>query len=164
MLDTVLRTLQVLTNSICPASDLQSQYLTHRVWSCSLYLKIYTIMSLWWLVIINYAQFGASLVTQQVKTLPAMQETAVWLLGWEHPLEKRQAPHSVFLGFPGSSCRNEFTCNSGALGLIPGSGRFLGGGHGDSLQYSCLENPQGQRSLVGYSSQGCKKSRTRLSD
>ena len=27
------------------------------------------------------------------------------------------------------------------LGLISGSGRFPGGGHGNSLQYSCLENP-----------------------
>ena len=27
------------------------------------------------------------------------------------------------------------------LGSIPGSGRFPGGGHGDPLQYSCLENP-----------------------
>ena len=27
------------------------------------------------------------------------------------------------------------------LGLIPGSGRFPGGGHGNPLQYSCLENP-----------------------
>ena len=26
-------------------------------------------------------------------------------------------------------------------GLIPGSGRSLGGGHGNPLQYSCLENP-----------------------
>ena len=26
-------------------------------------------------------------------------------------------------------------------GLIPGSGRFPGGGHGNLLQYSCLENP-----------------------
>ena len=27
------------------------------------------------------------------------------------------------------------------MGLIPGSGRCPGGGHGNSLQYSCLENP-----------------------
>jgi len=27
------------------------------------------------------------------------------------------------------------------MGLIPESGRFLGGGHGNPLQYSCLENP-----------------------
>ena len=28
------------------------------------------------------------------------------------------------------------------LGLVPGSGRSLGGGHGNPLQYSCLENPR----------------------
>ena len=37
------------------------------------------------------------------------------------------------------------------LCLIPGSGRFPGGGHGNPLQYPCLENPHGQRSLAGYS-------------
>ena len=31
--------------------------------------------------------------------------------------------------------------NEGGIGLIPGSGRFPGGGHGSPLQYSCLENP-----------------------
>ena len=45
-------------------------------------------------------------------------------------------------------------------GLIPGSGRSPGGGHGNPLQYSCLENPCGQRSLDGYSPQGCKESNT----
>ena len=38
----------------------------------------------------------------------------------------------------------EFTCNAGATGdtgSIPGLGRSLGGGNGNSLQYSCLENP-----------------------
>ena len=34
---------------------------------------------------------------------------------------------------------------------IPGLGRSPGGGHGNPLQYSGLENPHGQRSLVGYS-------------
>ena len=28
------------------------------------------------------------------------------------------------------------------VGLITGSGRFPGGGHGNPLQYSCLENPK----------------------
>ena len=41
-------------------------------------------------------------------------------------------------------------------GSIPGSGRSPGGGHGTPLQYSCLENPHGQRSMVGYSPWGCK--------
>ena len=35
--------------------------------------------------------------------------------------------------------------------LIPGSGRSPRGGQGNPLQYSCLENPHGQRSLAGYS-------------
>ena len=35
-------------------------------------------------------------------------------------------------------------------GLIPGSERSPGGRHGNPLQYSCLENPHGQRSLAGY--------------
>ena len=30
------------------------------------------------------------------------------------------------------------------VGLIPGSGRSPGGGHGDPLQYSCLEKPLGR--------------------
>ena len=43
-------------------------------------------------------------------------------------------------------------------GSIPGSGRFPGGGHGNPLQYSYLENPHGQRSLAGYSPRGRKES------
>ena len=42
-------------------------------------------------------------------------------------------------------------------GSIPGSRRSPEGGHGDPLQYSCLENPHGQRSLVGYGPKGCKE-------
>ena len=32
--------------------------------------------------------YGASLIAQLVKNLPAMQETLVQFLGWEDPLEK----------------------------------------------------------------------------
>ena len=52
------------------------------------------------------------------------------------------------------------TVNAGDIrdrGLVPGSGRSPGGGHGSPLQYSCLENPYGQRSLVGYSPWGHKE-------
>ena len=38
----------------------------------------------------------------------------------------------------------ESACSAGAAGdarLIFGSGRSAGGGHGNRLQYSCLENP-----------------------
>ena len=54
-------------------------------------------------------------------------------------------------GFPGGSDGKESTCNAKDLGSIPELGRFPRGGHGNSLQYSCLENPHGQRGLVGYS-------------
>ena len=36
-------------------------------------------------------------------------------------------------------------------GLTLEAGRFLGGGHGNPLQYSCLEHPDGQRIVAGYS-------------
>ena len=60
--------------------------------------------------------------------------------------------------FPGGSDCEESACNAGDLGLIPGLGRSPGGGHGNPLQCSCLENPHGQRSLAGYSPWGQKES------
>ena len=64
----------------------------------------------------------------------------------------------VFRGFStGSDCK-ESACNVGDLGLIPELGRSPEEGHGNPLQYSCLENLLGQRSLVGYSPWGCKES------
>ena len=64
------------------------------------------------------------------------------------------------LGFPGGSDGKESACSEGDLGLFPGLGRSPGGGHGNPLQYSCLENSHGQRSLVGYSLWGLKESDT----
>ena len=43
------------------------------------------------------------------------------------------------LGSPGGSDNKEFACNTGDLGLIPGSGRSHGEGNGNTLQYSWLE-------------------------
>ena len=60
-------------------------------------------------------------------------------------------------GFPGGSAAKESACNAGDLDSTPGLGRSPGGGHGNALQYSCLENPHGQRSLVGYSPWGRKE-------
>ena len=59
------------------------------------------------------------------------------------------------VGFPGGSAFYE-----GDLGLLPGLGRSPGGRHGNLLQYSWLENPHGQRSLVGYNPWGHKESDT----
>ena len=47
------------------------------------------------------------------------------------------------MGFPAGSVHKESACNAGVTGdsgLIPGLGRSSGGGHGNLLQYSCLEN------------------------
>ena len=54
----------------------------------------------------------------------------------------------------------ESACNVGDLGPIPGFGRSPGGGHGNPLQYSCLENLHGQRSLADYISRGHTESNT----
>ena len=53
--------------------------------------------------------------------------------------------------FPGGLVGKESACNVGDPGSIPGSGRSLGEGNGNPLQYSCLEKSHGQRSLAGYS-------------
>ena len=42
--------------------------------------------------------------------------------------------------FPSSSVGKESARNAGDVGSIPGSGRSLGEGHGNPLQYSCLGN------------------------
>ena len=44
------------------------------------------------------------------------------------------------MGLPSGSDGKESSCNAGDLGLIPGSGRYPKRGHGNPLQYSCLEN------------------------
>ena len=58
---------------------------------------------------------------------------------------------------PDGSDGKESTCNLGELGSIPGLGQFPRGGHGNPLQYSCLETPHGQRRLAGYSPRGHKE-------
>ena len=50
----------------------------------------------------------------------------------------------LYLGFPDGSAVKEVACNAedvGNEGLIPGWGRSPGGGNGNLLQYSYLENP-----------------------
>ena len=59
--------------------------------------------------------------------------------------------------FSGGSDGKESACNAGDPGSIPELGRSPKEGHGNPLQYSCLENPHGQRSLAGYSPWGHKE-------
>ena len=62
------------------------------------------------------------------------------------------------LAFPGGSDGKEPACNVGDLGSVPCLGRSPGRGHGSPLQYSCLENPHGPRSLAGYRPWGLNES------
>ena len=57
----------------------------------------------------------------------------------------------------------ESPCSVEDLGSIPGSERSLGGGHGNPLPYSCLENPM-DRGASWATVHGVTKGRTRLSD
>ena len=62
------------------------------------------------------------------------------------------------MSFPGGSNNEESTCNVGDLASTSELGRSPGGGHGKLLQYSCLQNPHGQRSLAVYRPWGHKES------
>ena len=64
------------------------------------------------------------------------------------------------MDFPGGSDGKESACNVGDLGSVPGLGRCPGGWHGNLLQYSCLENPHGQKSLTSDSPWGLREPTT----
>ena len=66
-------------------------------------------------------------------------------------------------GFPGGSEVKASACNAGDLGSIPRSGRSPGGGNGNPLQYSCLENPRDGGAWWAIV-HGVVKSRTQLID
>ena len=62
-------------------------------------------------------------------------------------------------GLPRWLSSKDSTCNTRAprdAGSIPGLGRSPGGGHGNPLQYSCLEHPHRPRSLARWSPWGCR--------
>ena len=90
--------------------------------------------------------------------LPALQETPV-------PLGIGSSP-GEWIGYPPqyswASLVTQIVKNPPAMWdtsfLIPKLGRSPSGGYGHPLEYSCLENPHGQRSLAGCSPWGCKES------
>ena len=82
-----------------------------------------------------------------------------WFDSWigKFPWRKGRLPSPVFLDFPGGTDGKESACSVGDLGSIPGSGRSPGWRHGNPFQYSCWENPHGQRRQVGNNSWGHKE-------
>ena len=61
------------------------------------------------------------------------------------------------MGFLGGSVGKESAYNAGDTGLIPGSGKFPGGGNGNSLQHSCLEDPTDREGPGGLQSMGLQR-------
>ena len=59
--------------------------------------------------------------------------------------------NTLHRGFSSSSVGKKSACNAGGSGSIPGLERSPVEGIDYPLQYSCLQNPHGQRSLAGYS-------------
>ena len=85
-----------------------------------------------WLVLLAITPYLSGLSKSHFK----LRNTRVWMKGlwW---ITKGS------LGFPGGTSGKEPTCQCRRLrgaGFIPGSGRSSGEGHGNPLQYSCLEN------------------------
>ena len=62
------------------------------------------------------------------------------------------------MGFLHGSDGKEFACNAGDLDLISGLRRSPGEGNDNPLQYSCVENPHGQRILTDCNPRGRKGS------
>ena len=73
-------------------------------------------------------------------------------------LHYMQIHQTAIEGSPGGSVVKNPPAVAGDTGSIPELERSPGEGHGNPLQYSCLEDPHGQTSLVGYSPQGHKES------
>ena len=68
-----------------------------------------------------------------------------------------------WMEFPGGSMVKNPPANAGDVGSIPGTGRSPGGGNGNPLQYSCLENPM-DRGACQATVHGVTKSWIQLSD
>ena len=75
-------------------------------------------------------------MAQQVKDLPAMQETPVQSWVRKIPWRRDKLSTPVFLGFPGGSAGKETACHAGDTGSILGSGRSPGEGISYPLHFS----------------------------
>ena len=116
-------------------------------------------MAILWLGchVITLKTYTALLVAQLVKNPPAMQETLIWFLGQEDPLERDRLPTPEFLGFSCGSAGKESTCNVGDLGSVPRLGRSLEKG-------TVTHSSTGLENFADCIVHDVTRSRTRLSD
>ena len=88
----------------------------------------------------------------------SVQLSGVWMMQLLIPLSSSKS----IMGFLGGPMVKNPPANAGDVGLIPGWGRSPGGGNGNPLQYSCLENPM-DRGVWWVTVHGVMKSWTWLS-
>ena len=92
---------------------------------------------------------GTSLVVQWLRLSNSNADGAGSTTGWENKI-----PHGTQWASQVALVVRNLPANAGDIrdmSSIPGLERSPEGRHGNLLQYSCLENPHGQRSLAGYS-------------
>ena len=125
--------------------------------------KTKTCTSMFIKALFTTAKYGSNLsVYQQIKKMWYIHTqwniTEPWKIMQFYHLQHHRW---TWGGCSGNSAgkKSTSTCNMGDLSLIPGLRRFPGGGHGNPLQYSCLENSHGQRSPAGYSPWGLQRVR-----
>ena len=114
------------------------------------------VLGLWQMKVRNFEQCQWPYLTQLMSTnVPAGErDKGIYLL---YPLSLYfQMPLTIARRFPDGSDGKESVWNAGDMGSIPGSGRSSGEGNGNSLQYSCLENPM-EEELGGLLAMGLQR-------
>ena len=115
-------------------------------------------------VLYHWHHLGSSIFSHNPYNIPLTESNQVQLLlVYSEGVWDKKEWVDLFKGFPGGAKGEEPACQC----RRPKRHRFNswvrrspGGGHGNPLQYSFLENPHRQRSLANYSSWGCKESDT----
>ena len=97
--------------------------------------------------------------SQSHKRISSKDWVSIWVV--RNDAVNRYLSMNVY-GLPQWLSGKESACNSGEMGLIFGFGRSTGGGNGNPLQYSCLENPM-DRGACWATIHGVTKNRTQLS-
>ena len=87
------------------------------------------------------------------------QPYTLLMILWKDPQDSETIIYTEAKGFPDGSVVKNLSANAGDLSSIPGSERSPGGGHGNPLQNSCLENPMDRRAWQA-SVHGVAKSQT----
>ena len=157
-----MRWFDVITNSMDMSLSKLQQIVKDREDGCAAVHR--AAQDLTWLRLNNYNKIQSlHIIDSFILFLAVGSQGFVWMSICHNkhhilPWRRDRLPTPVFLCFPGGSDSKESTCNVGGLGSIPGLERSPGVGPDNSLQYSYLVNPHGQRSLGGYYPWSCKES------